>query len=92
MIDPECSSDHGIYREICKYRSFPFFRASLDEKGRDPEFFLKAIRQLGKLFDFDASEPYDYAGFGGIFEEVDQNFNISAKIREVSVCLNLHGK
>lgn len=71
------------------------FRASLDKKGRDPEFFLKAIRQLGKLFDFDASEPYDYAGFGEIFEEVDQSFNISAKIREVSVCLkasDLHGK
>lgn len=71
------------------------FRSSLDKKGRDPEFFLRAIRQLGKLFDFDASEPYDYAGFGGIFEEVDPSFNMSAKIREVSVflkALNLHGK
>lgn len=54
---------------------------------RDPEFFLNGIRQLGKLFDFDASEPYDYAGFGQILEELDQNFNISAKLKDVSVFL-----
>lgn len=54
---------------------------------RDPEFFLNGIRQLGRLFDFDAFDPYDYAGFGQILEELDQNFNISAKLKDVSVFL-----
>lgn len=57
---------------------------------RDPEFFLNGIRQLGRLFDFDASDPYDYAGFGQILEELDQNFNISAKLKDVSVFLDLN--
>lgn len=68
----------------------PLLRASLDKKGRDPEFFLNGIRQLGKLFDFDASEPYDYVGFGKILEKIDQQFNIDTQIREVSVYLFYH--
>lgn len=59
-------------------------RATLDKKQRDPEFFLQGIRQIGRLFDFDASEPYDYIEFGHILEEVDKKFNIDTRIREVS--------
>lgn len=40
---------------------------------------------MGKLFDFDASEPYDYAGFGQILEELDKGFDITTKVAEVSV-------
>lgn len=68
----------------------PLLRASLDKKRRDPEFFLNGIRQLGKLFDFDASEQYDYAGFGQILEKLDQNFNIDTQIRGVSAYLFYH--
>lgn len=60
-------------------------RASLDKKQRDPEFFLQGIRHIGRLFDFDASDPYDYVEFGHILEEVDKKFNIDTRIREVSV-------
>lgn len=62
-------------------------RASLDKKRRDPEFFLDGIRHFGKLFDFDTSEPYDYVGFGQLLQELDTNFNVSAKIREASFYL-----
>lgn len=61
-------------------------RASLDNKRHDAAFFLKGIQQFGKLFDFDATEPYDYAGFGQILEEIDKNFNISDKLRKVRSC------
>lgn len=66
-----------------------FYRASLDPKQRGPAFFLKGIRQIGKLFDYDVCEPYDYAGFDQILRELDTNFNIHAKFIEVSMELRL---
>lgn len=64
---------------------FPL-RASLDNKRHDAAFFLKGTKQFAKLFDFDATEPYDYAGFGQILEEIDKNFNISDELRKVRSC------
>lgn len=64
---------------------FCFSRASLDKKRRNPKFFLKGIQQMGKLFGFDASEPYDYAGFSEILRELEKDFNITAKYLEVGV-------
>lgn len=62
----------------------------MDKKGREAEFFLEGIRQLGRLFDFDASESYDYAEFGRILEELDGKFNVLTKVREVSSFLSIN--
>lgn len=55
----------------------------MDREGRDPEFFLEGIRQIGKLYDYDTSEPFDYAEFDQILQELDPKFKIRVKAEEV---------
>lgn len=56
----------------------------MDKEGRDEAFFLKGVRNLGKLYDFDASEPFDFLGFQHILDQLDDNFDVTAKLKEVS--------
>lgn len=55
---------------------------------------MEGIRQLGKLFDFDATESYEYVEFNRILEEIDGNFNVTDKVTKVrtSVCDFFHCK
>lgn len=56
----------------------------MDKQGRDEAFFLKGVQKLGRLYDFDGSESFDFLSFQHILDQLDDNFDIAAKLKEVS--------
>ncbi|XP_055315742.1 pickpocket protein 11-like [Sitodiplosis mosellana] len=58
--------------------------ATVDKEGRDEAFFLKGIKYLGKLYDFDGSETFDFLGFQHILDRLDDGFDIATKLKEIS--------
>lgn len=60
------------------------FSASMDKDGRDEAFFLNGLRNLGRLYDFDGSEAFDFLGFQHILDRVDNDFDITTILKEVS--------
>lgn len=65
------------------------FRAALDKNGRDVDFFLKGVRNLGRLYDLDASDTVDLLEFQHTLEALDKSFDIATKLKAVSVNTNL---
>lgn len=60
------------------------FSAIVNKEGRDEAFFLKGVQNLAKLYDFDGSETFDFLGFQHILEQLDEDFDVAAKLKEVS--------
>lgn len=59
-------------------------RAAADKDKRDESFFLNGIRHLANFYDFDASDDFDYSAFHRFLEQLDKNFTVMTKLREVS--------
>lgn len=60
------------------------FSATVNKEGRDEAFFLKGVQNLAKLYDFDGSETCDFLGFQHILDQLDEDFDVAAKLKEVS--------
>lgn len=60
------------------------FSAALDKEGRDEAFFLKGVQHLGKLYDFDDAQAFDFLSFQHILDQLDDDFDIVAKLKAVS--------
>lgn len=79
-----CVACHKFWSLI--RRNFWSFRASLDKNGRDVDYFLKGLKNLGKLYDHDASETMDdLMEFQRILNKLDQDFDAAAKLKAVSI-------
>lgn len=59
-------------------------RATLDKDGRNEEFFLKGIRRLANLYDFDEPDSFDFLGFQRILDQLDENFDVTSTLKAVS--------
>lgn len=55
-----------------------------NKEGRDEAFFLKGVQNLGKLYDFDGSESFDFLGFQHIVDQLDDGFDVASKLEAVS--------
>lgn len=66
------------------YYPMATFSAAMDKDGRDEAFFLNGLRNLGRLYDFDGSEAFDFLGFQHILDRVDDDFDITTILKEVS--------
>lgn len=65
------------------------FRASLDKNGRDVDYFLKGLRNLGKLYDYDEPETMDLIEFQNTLDRLDPGFDVASKLQTVSVNMDL---
>lgn len=65
------------------------FRAAKDPQKNSKRSFLQQIRHLGKIYDFDMDEQFDYLGFQQFLDLYDSNniepFNISSRLKMVGV-------
>ncbi|XP_031634453.1 pickpocket protein 11-like [Contarinia nasturtii] len=57
----------------------------MDSEGRDEAFFLKGIRHLGKLYDFEQSESFDLLGFQRILDQLEEHFDVASKLETLQV-------
>lgn len=59
-------------------------RAALDKEGRSESYFLDGIRNMAKLYDFDADEPYDFLSFQQDLDQLDPELDVAFKLETVS--------